>query len=559
MPTGPGVYRLLDQKKNILYVGKASNLRRRLRSYLRNNKSDGPWRRALLDAAVDVDVTLAPNEREALILETNLIKELQPKYNVLMKDGKNYLYVRIAMNDPFPRTDLVRRMENDGAEYFGPHLTRETAERTLAMLHELYDFRACRRSLDILNTCPETAFMNAAPCLEYQIGRCCGLCAGMVRREEYRGRMEQVARFLRGEQGEARKLLRDRMTEAAAARKFEKAASLRNTLAALEETPRDGMLVADASDEEGDIFGVALRAGRAHVVIFLRRHGRIVAAGTFVLDGSTDTPAHVLEQFLPQYYGEHRDIPRQILLPMDVEGKGAIAQWLTEQRGSSVRIVAPKRGRRYRLLQLAEKNAMEQARQEAQEREKKQKNTSAALRGLQNALRLPRPPRRIEGYDISHSSGTETVGSMVVLRGGEPQNTHYRSFVIRTVKEGAIDDCAAIREVLTRRLRHLTHKEEEPLRRRQKPDRSFSRTPDLLVIDGGKGQLSVARSVLRDARLAIPVVALAKHKEELFAPGSPKPVPLPKDSPALFLLMRLRDEAHRFANRHREKRIHRHA
>ncbi len=555
MPTGPGVYRWLDQKKNVLYVGKAGNLRKRLQSYLRSHKSDGPWRRALLDAAVDVDVTLTPNEREAFILETNLIKELQPKYNVLMKDGKNYLYVRIAMDDPFPRIDLVRRMEKDGAEYFGPYLTRESVEQILAMLHELYDFRACRRSLDMLNKCPETAFVNAMPCLEYQIGRCCGLCAGMVRREEYRGRMEQIARFLRGEQREARKLLRDRMAAAAAARKFEKAASMRNALTALEETPRGGMLAADASDEEGDIFGVALRAGRAHVVIFLQRHGRIVGDVRFTLEGQADAPAHVLEQFLPQYYGEHRNIPRQILLPMDIEGKDALAQWLTEQRGGSVRIVAPKRGQRYRLLQLAEKNATEQARQEAQEREKKQKNTSAALRGLQNALRLPRPPRRIEGYGVSHLSGTETVGSMVVLRGGEPQNAHYRSFVIRTMKEGAIDDCAAIHEVLTRRLRHLTHKEEEPPRHRQTPDRSFSRIPDLIVIDGGKGQLSIAIDVLQECNLTIPVVALAKREEDLFVPGSPKPVPLPKDSPALFLLMRLRDEAHRFANRHREQRM----
>lgn len=547
MPRSPGVYRWKDAQGRVLYVGKAKNLRKRLQSYVgaaprgREAALRGPWRKALRAAIADVDVTVAPSEREAIVLETNLIKKLQPKYNVLMKDGKNYLYVRIAMNDPFPRVDLVRRMEHDGAEYFGPYLTRETAERTLAMLHEIYNFRACRRSL-------------AVPCLEYQIGRCCGLCAGMVRREEYRGRIEQVARFLRGKQEEARKLLRDRMTEAAAERKFEKAASLRNALAALEETPRDGMLVADASDEEGDIFGVALRAGRAHVVIFLQRHGRIVGDVRFALKGQADTPAHILEQFLPQYYGEHRDIPRQILLLTDIEGKDAIAQWLTEQRGSTVRIIAPKRGRRYRLLQLAEKNAMEQARQEAQEWEREQKNTSAALCGLQDALRLPRPPRRIEGYDISHNSGTETVGSMVVLRNGKPQNAHYRSFVIRTVKEGAIDDCAAIREVLTRRLRHLTPTCETSACHRQKPDPSFSRPPDLLVIDGGKGQLSAARSVLRDTRLAIPVVALAKREEELFAPGSPKPVPLAKDSPALFLLMRLRDEAHRFANRHREKR-----
>lgn len=537
MPSSPGVYRWKDARGNVIYVGKAKNLRRRLLSYVgKGGKDDGPWRRSLREAIVDVDVTVTPSEREAIVLETNLMKQLQPKYNVLMKDGKNYLYIRIAMNDPFPRADLVRRIEHDDAAYFGPYLTKETAERTLAMLHELYNFRACRRSL-------------AAPCLEYQIGRCCGLCAGIVRREEYRERMERVVRFLQGKHEEARKLLRERMVKAAAERKFEKAAEMRNALAALEGTPRGGLLVADTSDEEEDIFGVALGAGRAHVVILLRRHGRIVGDVRFALKGQADSPAHTLGQFLPQYYGEHQDIPRQILLSTDLEEKDALAQWLAELRGNAVRIVTPQRGRRYRLLQLAEKNAMEQARQEAQEREQKRESLSAALRGLQDALHLPRPPRRIEGYDISHSSGTETVGSMAVMRNGEPQNAHYRSFVIRTVQEGAINDCAAIREVLTRRLRHLTHGKEDP---------SFSRTPDLLVIDGGKGQLAAARNVLRDARLAIPVVALAKREEELFAPGSSKPVPLQRDSPALFLLMRLRDEAHRFANRHREKRRRNH-
>lgn len=546
MPSSPGVYRWKDARGNVLYVGKAKNLRRRLLSYVgKGGKDDGPWRRSLREAIVDVDVTVTPSEREAIVLETNLMKQLQPKYNVLMKDGKNYLYIRIAMNDPFPRADLVRRMEHDDAAYFGPYLTKDTAEHTLAMLHEIFGFRACLRSLEILDKRPETTLTNAVPCLEYQIGRCCGLCAGIVRREEYRERMEHVVRFLRGKHEEARQLLRKRMAEAAAKRKFEKAAEMRNALAALEGTPRGGMLVADTSDEEEDIFGVALEAERAHVVILLRRHGRIVGDVRFALRGQADSPAHVLGQFLPQYYGEHRDIPRQILLPADLEEQDILAQWLAELRGDAVRIVAPQRGRRYRLLQFAEKNAMEQARQEAQERKQKRENLSAALHGLQVALRLPRQPRRIEGYDISHSSGTETVGSMAVMRNGEPQNAHYRSFTIRTIKEGAIDDCAAIREVLTRRLRHLLHGKEDP---------SFSRTPDLLVIDGGKGQLASARNVLRDVRLTIPVVALAKREEELFMPGSSKPVPLPKDSPALFLLMQLRDEAHRFANRHREKR-----
>lgn len=554
MPIGPGVYRWLDRKRNVLYVGKAKNLRRRLQSYLGKKSNDGPWRRALSDSIADVDVTLTPSEREALVLETNLIKELQPKYNVLMKDGKNYLYARITSSDPFPRVNLVRHLEKDRAEYFGPYLTKESIEHILAMLHELFTFRACKRSLDRLNKDPGTAVTTAVPCLEHQIGRCCGLCTGAVHREEYRRRIGQVIRFLRGNHEKARTLLKTRMKTAAGERKFERAATLRNFLAILDGTPRGGILVSDTSEEDSDIFGIATHTGHVHVVLLPQRHGRIVGDVHFALTGSAENAAQVLEQFLPQYYGEHRDIPPTILLPTDFEGRATLTQWLSAVRGRRVNIHIPERGRKSRLLQLAEKNALDKAEQAAREWEQKQKNTSAALQGLQKALGLLHPPHRIEAYDISHLSGTETVGSMVVALNGQAANNHYRSFTIRTLREGAIDDYKALQEILQRRLRYLQEQKKKPRKgKRQRQDSSLPSTPDLLVIDGGKGQLSVALDVLGESQLTIPVVAIAKREEEVFVAGKSTPLSLPE--PEKLLLMRLRDEAHRFANRHRERRL----
>lgn len=622
-PETPGVYRWMDVQGQILYIGKAKNLRKRLRSYVGKARNEGPWKQALRASIADVDITVTDSELEALVLETNLIQEHHPKYNVLMRDGKNYLYIRITTNDAFPTVDTPRRVEKDGAAYFGPYLTKETVEHILALLHELYPFRACHASLERGNRTGSP--QRTRPCLEYQIGRCCGLCAGMMTKEEYRENIENVLAFLRGNHEGARRALHERMQSAAGERKFERAATLRNFLAVLESTPRNGVLVSDTSGEDSDIIGIAMEGEHAHVVVLRRRHGRIVDDIYVPLTGSAESPAQVLEQFLPQYYAEGREIPPTILLPTDIDGREALAVWLRERRKGAVYILCPERGRKSRLLQIAEKNAAEKARRSRQEWEEQEKNTTAALKELQSLLRLPSPPRRIEGYDISHLSGTETVGSMVVFCDGKSANGQYRSFVIRTLKEGAIDDYAALREVLTRRLRYLsgkrkgtrkTWKAHSLLQQRtgkktyvilhpaqehffadigfrhvlkapqgltkkmqrlltknpqvrslivmvmdtlqQKPDRSLVSMPDLLVIDGGKGQLSAATDVLQKTQLIIPVVALAKREEELFVPGAPEALSLSKDSTALFLLMRLRDEAHRFANRHRVRRVHRH-
>lgn len=697
-PPSPGVYRWKDDKGHVLYVGKAKNLRKRLQSYLGEKKSDGPWRRALRAAVADIDITVTGSELEALILETNLIKELQPKYNVLMKDGKNYLYIKVSVEDPYPRVETVRRLEKDGAKYFGPYLSSDEVRQTLDMLQETLQYRACERSLDHLNKCPGTSFANDVPCLECQIGRCNGLCAGTMDSKVYLQRMDALINFLKGNHEPVHKIVKERMQTAALERKFELAAKLRNYLLKLAKKPEQ-QLVTDTTGETSDILGVAVLSNRAHVTILHRRDGRMIGESHFALSGQAESAASVLDQFLPQFYDEGRQVPPIVMLPTEVDNDDVLHDLLNKRRGSTVELLMPQRGRKEHLLQLAERNAIEKARQMEEKWEAEERNVQKALEELKTTLTLPTLPKRIEGFDISHLSGTETVGSMVVMLNGKACHDQYRSFTIHTMKEGQIDDYAALREVLQRRIRHLgrereqwahegitigkARKTEEPrilallqehpeelydddvrskdflaarkndmiiafcrlyrlpnngptllrsllvlpkfrgkrlgqflVRKilaslkhgkvyitiqpkleqyyaelgfrhvlkipaamdaflrisgaprstmvmvyfptQHKPDCSLASTPDLLVIDGGKGQLSAALDVLRKSELTIPVVAIAKRKEELFVPGSPRPIPLPKDSPALFLLMRLRDEAHRFANRHREKRVHRH-
>ena len=624
MPTTPGIYRWLDEGGKTLYIGKAKNLRKRLISYLQNNADrQGPWKRALCAHIADFDITVTGSDLEALILETNLIKEHRPKYNVLMKDGKNYLFIKVSVEDPYPRVETVRRLEKDGAAYFGPYLSSTEVRKTLDMLQETLQYRACKQSLDYLNKCRGTALASAVPCLECQIGHCNGLCTGTVDAKTYLQRIGALINFLKGNREPVREIVKERMQRAALERKFELAAKLRNYLLMLAKKPEQ-QLVTDTTGETSDILGVAILSNRVHVVILHRRGGRMIGESHFALSGQAESAASVLEQFLPQFYDDCREVPPVVMLQTEIDNNNVLRDLLCKRRGETVELLTPQRGRKEHLLQLAERNAMEKARQMEGKWEAEEQNVKNALEELKTTLQLPTLPKRIEGFDISHLGGTETVGSMVVMLSGKTSNHQYRSFIIRTLKKGAIDDYAAIREILTRRFRYLqnrtknainmrknkdivlrkeqktyviikpeqeqeyaeigfqqvqkiprtltkkmqkllagTPKSHQPLvmiynAREHKPDPSLQNTPNLLVIDGGKGQLSIALKVLQESKLTIPVVALAKREEELFVPDSPKPVPLPHDSPALFLLMRLRDEAHRFANRHRERRLHLH-
>ncbi len=674
-PTGPGVYRWLDDEGGVLYVGKAKNLKARLKSYVaaKPSKDLGPWKLSLIAKVRNIDWTVVESELEALVLETNLIKEFRPKYNILMKDGKNYVYVRVTVKDHYPTVDVVRQMEKDGAQYFGPHLRAMDTHRALDMVQDLVQYRACKESLAHLNRGADTKKLR--PCLDFQIGQCCGLCAGAIDAAEYLGRIERLIAYFKGDYGPLIERARTLMAQAAQLKQYERASHYRDALQSLE-TMAERQIVSDTSGEDVDVFGVALLSGAVHAVLLRKRGGKLIGEESFSLMGRSESIEEALEQLLPQYYEASPDVPEIVLVGSEFASRAAMEELLTQRRGKKVRVKIPERGTKSQLLSLAERNAQEKALKAEASWEADARNTEEALTALQELAKLPTPPTRIEGYDISHLGGTETVGSMVVAIDGKPRNDHYRSFTIRTLQKGDIDDYQSLREVLTRRFRHLVggikaeetkwsgegivvrknkkddaekvgecdsaliaEKEGEavgiatliekdghcelarlwidpsyadgplasflirkavlmakdkvytivepslessyaaigfrPVQRApkafegrvneqalllscdpkdQKPDVSLTARPDLLVIDGGKGQLSTAVDALQKWNLQIPVISLAKREEEVFTPGSSFPIPFPPDSPAKFLLMRLRDEAHRFANRHRKKR-----
>ena len=673
-PEKPGVYRWLNAKGEIVYVGKAKNLRSRMKSYVQKepDKNLGPWKLSLIKNIADFDITVTSTELEALILETNLIKEIQPKYNVLMKDGKNYVYVRIAMQDDYPSISIVRKVEKDKAKYFGPYLSAYNIKRTLDMLHEVFRYRACSTSVDALNKGKKP---NHA-CLEYQIGQCNGLCVGAVSQKQYRESIEEIIRFLKGDYGSAVLSLKDMMETAAQQKKFEKATKLRDILKYISSL-NDQQVVSDTSHEDTDAIGIVIERDEVQVVVLRERNGRVIDERSFSIAGSSDDVSDALSQLIPQLYSTATDIPDLIVIPEQPQDHGVLEQWLSHMRGKNVSLRAAERGKKSKLLAMAQTNAKQKILQQFAKWEAASKNIEEALNDLKATLNLPDTPKRIEGYDISHLGGTETVGSMVVIKNGKAANTDYRSFTLRTVKEGEIDDYKALKEVLRRRLGHLVEKDpsitgytlkkkeretwledhqkrlkipknwrEEILiirkedadilvvdirkstkekivygeilsltedgellhaaldyvekslgskewylcsehekykatfalhglvesvkkipeifacphqniyhRRATKKDTSLSATPDLLVIDGGKGQLSAVKEVLDDMKMDIPVIGLAKREEEVFLPDSSLSVDLPNNSQASFLLQRLRNEAHRFANAHREKRI----
>lgn len=679
--------------------------------------------------ATDFDITVTNSELEALVLETNLIKESKPKYNVLMKDDKNYVYLKITTQDACPAVDVVRRLEEDGATYFGPYLSGYELKKTLEMLHGVVGYRACVDSVKQYNkengsgTGTGTGTSQASPtrtrtrarkidetttsasdgCLEYQIGQCNGLCCGKISVDEYKDRIATLVQFYKGDTSGVMKRAQEQMTEAAANKQFERAAQLRDALKYMEKIAAT-QIVSDTSGEDSDFIGLVLEGDRIQVVVLRERGGKVIDELSRSVKGETEDASSAMGEFIPQFYLSVPDIPDRIVIGEELEGSDILEQWLRDRKGKKVEIRVPERGKKNKLLELAAANAREKIKQQEAKWEAAARNIDDALEGLKDALKLADIPKRIEGYDISHLGGTETVGSMVVTVNGKPANKEYRSFTIKTLKEGEIDDYRALAEVLRRRLRHLQgdakqriaqwhergieigkarkadqihieeivksnvgvlsddhieysqyvvakregdivglarlfensgkiyeiksvwvhedlrgqklghtlialllsrHKEKvyvtfdpqyqleeyysaigfrhvrEPPKLLQekslafckqhpesqpgifmvynpadnKPDSSLRSKPDLLVIDGGKGQLSAVVDVLIELELQIPVIGLAKREEEVFVPGSSVSILLPKDSQSSFLLQRLRNEAHRFSNDHSKKRL----
>jgi excinuclease ABC subunit C len=542
VPDTPGVYLLRDTAGNVIYVGKAVRLRDRLRSYFTPGYGlQNPRLADLLRKVYDFDLVRAENEVEALVLECNLIKHYRPRYNIRLRDDKNYLYLKLPVREEFPRVHYTRRIQDDGALYFGPYTSAQSLRSTVKSIRRLLPFR----------TCSDDVFKQGKVCLDFHIKRCPGPCEGRITAHDYQARIHEVALFMEGHSDKLVKELRERMERAARGLDFENAARYRDQLRAIE-TIADRQKVLMHSRDDQDLIAYSRSSHDVYVEVAYIRQGKMVGHDGHALEGAGDAPeAELLRGFLLQYYGSATHIPRTVILPGAVEEPGLVADWLGQRRQGPVAIEVPQRGRKRALVQQLAETAREELEQLRIQADYDRSRTEPMLTALAEALDLPSPPRRIECYDISNIQGSSAVGSMVVFEDGRPRNEHYRTFRVRYTP--GPNDFAMLQEVLRRRFERL----ETTQRREDSPevgDASFSSIPDLVIVDGGKGQLSAALEVLEEVGFAdIPTFGLAKEREELFAPGRSEPIIQDRKSPGIFLLQRIRDEAHRFAITHHRK------
>jgi len=697
-PTGPGVYKFLDEKGTVLYVGKAKSLRKRLQSYVRPSAKHAVKTESMLEAAESVEWALTNSELEALILEDNLIKELQPKYNILFKDDKTFQYIKITVQKDYPEVLTVRRIEKDGAKYFGPKTSGLDVQRIMESVQRI--FKLCSQRNITLD--PKGTPMHGSkvavkvggvsskrPCLDYHIKRCSGPCVGMVTPGEYGVQIQAAMRFLSGDFKPAIESLKKQMQDFAVSKKFERAAAMRDQIAAIERSAQK-QIITDTLLTDRDVVAYVEDLGKNFFVLFQIRGGKLIAQEKFISEGG-ESPAEVMEAFLTDYYSRAADIPKEVIISIEVENKKVMEDYVSSHTDHKVRLIAPKAGHKDKLIGLAEKNARSFA-QQSRARWMADAKGEHALEDLAKALKLSEPPKRIECYDISHLGGTETIGSMVVFKKGEAVKAEYRQFRLRSTAF-LNDDYKSLTEVMNRRLNYLPaklpaeyeirqarkkdydfienicmtesinhhnldvkqfyvvekakkivgfcrlvaldekiddisslwvdskergaklgyhllqkviysskhkrvymdcvrqlkdyylkfgfeeiHQPPKPLidkidrfrkdscavkkaqkahgkvidvvyfaYQKKKKDLSFTSVPDLIVIDGGKGQLGAAHDVLFSKGLNIPMISLAKKLEEVFVPGRSEPIELPANTEASYLLQRLRDEAHRFA------------
>ncbi len=692
LPVTPGVYKMKDAEGKILYIGKAKNLRNRVKSYFLRTSELGPKKEGMVALIDDIEYMEVGTDLEAIILETNFIKQFRPKYNVLMKDDKNYVYIRVSVNEDFPRITIVRKKEKDKARYFGPKTAAYKVKQTLDILRKVLPFRHC--NLDIKYIKPNgyehdvevTNKVIKYPCLYHFIRRCAAPCIGKIDTTNYGSIINRVINFLEGRPEELMNQLKDEMAVYATQKKFEKAASIRDKLKMMEEM-FEKQRISDPSRKDTDVFHFVVDNSRIYSNLFQIRDGRIIGQENFILNNQNDkdipSTSEICEAFIRDYYQNATNIPDEILIPDLLEDTEMEESWISEKRGKKVRILWPQQGEKNKLLELSLANARSYAHQQKAKWMKEEVIPKESLTSLAETLHLPKPPKRIECYDISHFGGTGTVASMVVLMNGQPSNSEYRRFKLRTIPHGKPDDYASMREVLTRRLKYLTisqfsyrspsKKTLEEIKKnlnlenlnsdsaaslaenvmtmcddkklvgcvtneiinhetsiidhlwihpeyhdqeltnkliykllekhkktkkwylfttpetqeyfetqgfkevKVKPDslithllatpgktrpetllvieaaktleqyRKFTVRPDLIVLDGGKGQLGIGIEVLKELNLNIPICSLAKQEEEIFVPGQKESIKLPKDSKTLHLVQHIRDESHRFA------------
>lgn len=648
IPKKPGVYQFKDKAGNVLYVGKAIDLRKRIKSYFQQTNKQSVRIQKMVSQIEDIEVTVVNSELEAIIFETNLIKEIRPKYNILMKDDKNYVYVKITKNEDFPQIKIVRKVENDGALYFGPKTAAGKVRKTLDVLKKVFPYRHCNLFLKYEKNGSVKVLKKTMkyPCLDYHIKRCIGPCVCNCTKEEYDEIIKQIVRFLKGNTDEIIETLTNQMQKAAADKQFEKAAKLRDKLNAITEIS-EKQIISAPNREDIDTINFVSEAGRIFFTLFMIRDGKLINQENFEFKSGVDKEdikdyEEILESFIIQYYEKCTDFPKEILIPQQIQGSETLEKWISESKGTKVKILIPQKGEKEKIIKLAEKNAKNFANLSRIKWQNDEQKRKKALEELQNKLNLPKLPKRIECFDISHISGTNQVASMVVFKNGVPSTKDYRRFKIRTLKEGKPDDFAAMLEVLKRRFLYLKkskieikfrkskeivkgilknkiivtckHQADKDLdyfydikitenpeiifngliqraknnriyvaiskklieeaekngfikikkvpdtikiqkgktcllfnKSKYKEEKGFAEKPDLILIDGGKGQLSQGIKIEKEFKTDIKLAALAKRNEDVYIPGSNLPVPFAKDSEALYLLQQLRDEAHRFA------------
>jgi excinuclease ABC subunit C len=699
LPSKPGVYRMIGKEGDILYIGKAKDLKKRVTSYFKNISKQPIRTQKLVSQIQDIQITEVSSELEALMLETNLIKENRPKYNILMKDDKNFIYIKVTVNEDFPKILLVRKVEKDGAKYFGPKTSVFKVKATLKTLRDIFPFRSCNIDIQELNAIQGNILKKSnvrlrnksmkVPCLYYHIKKCAGPCIGKITKNEYKQIIEKVMKFLTGRHNEIEKSLKDEMTNFAIQKNFEKAAKIRDTLQSLE-VLKERQLVTTVEHEDIDIINFVFHLGKIYFNIFNIRNGKLINQENFVMISEDikeiapeSAEQELMNNFIVQYYDKVEDFPKKILLPFEIKEKILLKNWLKQKSNKSINLISSKIGKNTKLLELSKKNALIFAKKSEISWENEKRNVEKAQTELKKYLNLKGSPKRIECYDVSHLSGTGKVASMIVFENGIPKNQDYRRFTIKTLEEGTSDDYACMKEILGRRFKRLslellnkkiifkkaTKKDESSIKKilnekinlkdftivfvdkkfagfiklskitydcaeinnlyispeikddqlgyrlmreiifknkfnkfyliplqklisyyekfgfkfvkeisesikkylgkrnknsnklknlklmilekkQIKKDDSFEKKPDLVVVDGGKGQLSVALSVLKPYK--IPCMGLAKQFEDVYVENKSQPVKIPKDSEAMYLLQRIRDEAHRFAISHQK-------
>jgi excinuclease ABC subunit C len=538
LPLEPGVYQLKDANGTVLYVGKAVALRNRVRSYFQSKRGMDPKTREMVSHVVDFEVIRTDSATEALILENELIKKLQPKYNVMLKDSKTYPYLKIT-NEEWPRIISTRRIVDDGGRYFGPYTSAGSAYKALNLLNRLFPYRKCELKIT----------GNEEVCLYYHIKQCLAPCIGATSHADYMRAIESAALFLGGRGDEIIAPLEEEMRQASEAWNFERAAELRDRIEAVQHV-LERQKVVSSSGVNADVIAVAQGVGGdAGVQAGFLRNGKLLGSEFFPMQAwIEDEPGDILRGFVEQFYADAALVPPQLLLqhPLPEADAPMIAEWLAQRRGGRVELQVPRRGQKRGLVEMVAKSAVDNLEQNRLKFLSDEMKMTAAMNDLAEALDLPRLPRRIECFDVSNLHGTNPVASMVVFLEGRPAKKEYRRFNIKSV-EGS-NDFAMMQEAVYRRFRRATDASDDA-------DDRWATLPELVIIDGGKGQLNAALAALRAAGTEAPIVGLAKENEELFLPARKDPVVLPRDSHALFLVQRVRDEAHRFAvSFHRQRR-----